>query len=214
LEALPLESKAKRPGGRSARVRAAVHEALVKLLAKGDRAGISIADVAALSRVHPTSIYRRWGTLEGLFLDVALARIEDEVPIPDTGSLRDDLLGFAKHAAAHIEAPAGFALLRALIAMDEGQPRRKGGPDQERLRLFAPRARAIQEMLDRAAARGERSLQTTDVLDGVLAPLYMRFLFGVGGVNGVYLALLVDRALTAPPGPPRPRVPKQRRRKK
>jgi AcrR family transcriptional regulator len=207
-----VKPKVKRPGGRSARVRKAVHDALVKLLAKRDRSSISVADIAALSGVHPTSIYRRWGTLEGLYVDVNLARIEQEDRVPDTGSLRGDLLGFAKRAAARIASPAGFALLRALLAMDEGKPRREGGADAGRARFLAPRKDELQEMLDRATARGERTLQATDVLDGLLAPLYMRFLFGVGGVDDEYLAYLVDRALSAPPSPPPP-MSRHRRKK-
>jgi AcrR family transcriptional regulator len=175
-----------------------VHEAVAQLVAERGSAAVNVADVAAASGVHPTSIYRRWGTLEGLLLDVALARIEKDAPIPDKGSLRSDLLAFAKQASTTISGPDGFALLRAIIAMDDVQPDRDGVRSASRARLLARRGAQLQEMLDRAKARGERPLEFTDVLDGLLAPIYMRFLFGVGGVDRAYLAHLVDRLVMAP----------------
>jgi hypothetical protein len=56
-------------------------------------------------------------------------------------------------------------------------------------------------MLDRARDRGESALDQTDVLDCILAPIYLRTLFGVGGLTKSRLAVFVDRALAQPPKP-------------
>ena len=50
-------------------------------------------------------------------------------------------------------------------------------------------------MLDRARDRGEPALDQTDVYDYILAPIYIRTLFGVGGLTKARLAAFVDRAL-------------------
>ena len=55
----------RRPGGRSSRVRAAVLGATLEALVQGGYEALSIAEVAARSGVHESTIYRRWGTKGG-----------------------------------------------------------------------------------------------------------------------------------------------------
>ncbi len=50
-------------------------------------------------------------------------------------------------------------------------------------------------MLDRASDRGESAPALNDVLDCILAPIYLRAIFGVGKPREEHLALFVDRAL-------------------
>ena len=184
---------ARRSGGRSARVRSAVHAAVTELLADPDTE-LTVAAVAARAGVHATSVYRRWGTLEALVLDVAVARVSDASPMPDTGNLRADLLAYAHQAARDLAEPDGLAFLRAVIstpqATVETGPHPRPAPEAG---FLAARGAQIQAMLDRAAGRGEPSLHYTDVLDVVLAPLYLRVLFGLDGINDTYLAGLVER---------------------
>jgi AcrR family transcriptional regulator len=182
------ESAVRRTGGRSARVRAAVHDAARQLIDAG--ADVTVAAVAAGAGVNPTSIYRRWGTVEALVLDVEGERLAEGSPLPDTGSLRGDLLLYARRAAADITRPGGLAFIRALVlapAGVEGAPSVRG------------RGAAIQAMLDRARDRGERALRHTDVLDGILAPIYLRTLLGIGGLDARRREVLVDRLLGSAP---------------
>ena len=60
-----------RPGGRSARVQASVHQAVRDLLATSDRDGITVPAIAERAGVTPSTIYRRWGGLPELMADVA-----------------------------------------------------------------------------------------------------------------------------------------------
>ncbi|HTQ22876.1 TetR/AcrR family transcriptional regulator [Mycobacterium sp.] len=180
----------RRPGGRSARVVAAVHAAVNELVADGNPNGVTVSEIAERAGVNPTSIYRRWGTVEALILDVEEARVEVVSPIPDTGSLRSDLLAYARQAAREIARPGGMAFLRAVLAVrQDGDPRHS-----EPLRK---RAGQLQAMLDRAGDRGEAAPHLTDVLDCILAPIYLRTIFGVGGLDEEDLVPFVDRALAA-----------------
>ena len=61
-----------RPGGRSARVQAAVHQAVQELDGEIDRAGLTVPLIAERAGVTPSTIYRRWGTLADVLSDVAL----------------------------------------------------------------------------------------------------------------------------------------------
>src|SRR2546425_529533 len=95
----------RRPGGRSARVRAAVHQAVTDLVAERGYGEFTVGDVAARAGVADTSVYRRWGTLEALLTDVALTRLNTQSPMPDTGSLAGDLHAYAAQVAREITGP-------------------------------------------------------------------------------------------------------------
>jgi AcrR family transcriptional regulator len=178
----------RRTGGRSARVVAAVHDAVNDIVAQRNPREVTVAEIAERAGVNPTSIYRRWGTLEALVLDVEVARLEVNSPIPDTGTLRGDLLAFAANVAKDITRPGGLAFLQAVIGVRE-----ETGP--QRIAPLRERGAQIQAMLDRARDRGEPALDQTDVYDYILAPIYVRTLFGVGGLTKARLAAFVERAL-------------------
>lgn len=185
-----------RPGGRSARVRDAVHDAVVELLAAGE-IDAAIPKIAERAGVNPTSIYRRWGSRDHLLLDAAVTRLRATSPIPDTGSLRGDLAGWAEGVERAMRDRRGQILLRALVATM--------APDEEPVEYLKARGDDLQAALDKAAARGEPVPTVDEVLDFVLAPLYLRVLFrrpvepGTGG-------RLVERLLTTLPADPAPRA--------
>lgn len=177
---------ATRPGGRSARVRDAVHQAAIDLLVEGT-ADVAIPKIAQRAGVNPTSVYRRWGSRENLLLDAAVTRLRAQSPMPDTGSLRGDLLAWAAGVERAMTEPDGQQLLRALVATMPTKVR-----PAEHLRA---RGADLQVMLDAAAARGESTPTVDDLLDHVLAPIYLRVLFGLPVEPGTG-ATLVDRLLS------------------
>src|SRR5580658_8453688 len=75
----------RRPGGRSARNRAAVLDAAVELLAEASYDDLSMENIAARAGVHKTTVYRRWPTKADLVADAIRARSQAVVPLPDTG---------------------------------------------------------------------------------------------------------------------------------
>ncbi|MGI5324300.1 TetR/AcrR family transcriptional regulator [Actinomadura nitritigenes] len=183
------EQRQRRPGGRSARVRAAVHQAVTGLVAERGYGNFTVADVAASAGVADTSVYRRWGTLEALLMDVAITWLTTQSPIPDTGTLDGDLRAYAANVARDLAGPDGPAVLRLVIALSSA------GPDgvQARDAFLAERSRQLQAMLDRARDRGEHPPEGLDILDHVLAPMYIRVLFGAGPPTPEYADTLVDR---------------------
>ena len=163
----------RRTGGRSARVKASVHAAVVDQLTEGSL-DIAIADVARRAGVNPTSIYRRWGDRERLIMDAAVTRLLESSPMPDTGSLRGDLTAWADAVEEQISRPDGQVLLRALIATLPGSR----AAAETRAEFLERRLADLQELLDRAATRGERPPTAYRVIEAVIAPLYMNVLFG------------------------------------
>ncbi|WP_406236560.1 TetR/AcrR family transcriptional regulator [Nocardia sp. NBC_01009] len=195
-----MEERTRRPGGRSARVRAAVHRAVTELVAERGYGNFTVAEVAARAGVADTSVYRRWGNLEALAMEVAVDRLTTESAIPDTGTLDGDLRAYAANAARDVSGPNGLALLRTILALiDTG-----AAGEETRDRFLADRVDQIQRMLDRATARGEAAPEVLEVVDMVLAPMYTRTLFGTGPLRDEYVDTLVDRLLSiASPAAPR-----------
>lgn len=183
--------RARRPGGRSARVAADVHQAVTELISERGYGNFTVGEVAARAGVADSSIYRRWGSLETLLTDVALTRLNARSPMPDTGSLAGDLRTYAANVAREITGPDGLALVRLAVALS-------GNSDQgvqARDNLLAERGRQLQSMLDRARERGEHAPDALAVLDHVMAPMYIRVLFGLGPLTPEYVDGLVDRLL-------------------
>ncbi|MFE9369000.1 TetR/AcrR family transcriptional regulator [Streptomyces sp. NPDC006711] len=181
----------RRPGGRSARVAATVHQAVTDLIGERGYGNFTVGEVAARAGVADSSIYRRWGNLDNLLSDVALARLNARSPMPDTGSLRGDLRTYAAAVAREITGPDGPAVLHLAVALSaNGQQGLRAGDD-----ILAERMRQLQSMLDRSRDRGEPAPDALDVLDHVLAPMYIRVLFGIVPLTPDYIDGLVDKVL-------------------
>lgn len=157
-----------RPGGRSARVRAAVHRAVEELLAEGSREAPTIPGVAARAGVHPTTVYRRWGSLGDLLADVAASRFTGDVVVPDTGSLRGDLERWVADVATDLADPDVLAIMRAAI----GSAGAEGGSA-----CLGDRHEQLAAMLERERSRGGSVPEPDRAAEALLGPAYFRALF-------------------------------------
>ena len=185
------QQRPRRPGGRSARVAAEVHQAVTDLINEHGYGNFTVGDVAARANVAGSSIYRRWGSLESLLTDVALTRLNAQSPMPDTGSLADDLRTYAAQVAREITGPDGLLLVRLAVALSSNGQQGLQARDAFR----DERTRQLQSMLDRARDRGEQAPDALDVLDHIMAPMYIRVLFGIVPLTPDYVDGLVDRLL-------------------
>jgi AcrR family transcriptional regulator len=163
-----------RPGGRTARNKAAVFEATASLVAERGYEAVTMTDIAKRAGVAATSLYRRWGDVRALMMEVAVERLMRERPLPDTGSLRGDLRAWARAIAVSLTSREGSSFFRTVIATTTPA----GGDGSKRNAALKRRGEQLAVMLDRARQRGENPPDVTDVMDHVLAPLYVRALFG------------------------------------
>lgn len=178
------EPPTKRPGGRSARVQAAVYQAVLDLAGEHGETQLTIPAVAERAGVNPTTIYRRWGTLQALLAEVA-ARQEADAPTSSSGSLRTDLEAYAIRTLADLTRPGGIAFFRAEVSpvIDE---RRSG------LRECLQRATAgLDVVLDAACSRGETPPALDRLLDRIVAPLYFRVVFSIPDTDEAFARSLV-----------------------
>jgi AcrR family transcriptional regulator len=179
----------RRTGGRSARVREAVLKATLQAVAEHGADSISISDIARRAEVHETSIYRRWPSKEHLLLDALLDYSEAKLPIPDTGTLRGDLIAFASAVTAYLDSPLGRTLARAMaVAGDDG------ALAAGRAQFWKSRLDLASAMIARAKDRGEvaTDLDAATALELVVAPPHFRALLTRQPVDEQAIGNLVD----------------------
>lgn len=177
-----------RPGGRSARVQAAVREAAADLVRERGHEQVTIPAVAERAGVNPTTIYRRWGDVQQLLSEVAVTHLTAPDVLDDQGSLRADLRDWAHAVVDRLAGPDGAAYLRTVVNVVAEQDPRQA--------CVVNRRGQVELILERARARGETTtLAPEELLDHVLAPIYYHVLFAAGPVDHAFADHLVDRML-------------------
>ena len=76
METATATTSAKRTGGRSALVLAAVKSAVEELVNERGAERVTVPMIAERAGLNPTSIYRRWGDLPSLINDVSTYRLD------------------------------------------------------------------------------------------------------------------------------------------
>ena len=153
----------------------AILSATLDLLDEVGFADLTIEAVAARSGAAKTAVYRRWPSKVPLVVE-ALIRSRPELPVPDTGGLRTDLIALWHNL--YTGAQRSVERLLPLVASYLGP----GDNDLAvlmRERYFEPRLQASSVIVQRAAARGEIRSDADpelafDLLFGPLAYRYVR----------------------------------------
>jgi AcrR family transcriptional regulator len=180
----------RRRRGPSSRVRAAAISATLAELAEGGYSALSLERVARRAGVNKTTLYRRWGTREELVLEAMLERAGEHISVPDTGSLRKDLLELARTAAANAASPEVAAMARA-VAAESPRDSRLAAANR---RFWAERLALDGVIVERAIERGEVAAGTdpAHVIEAVLGPIHLRLLLTGEPVDGPFLEGIVD----------------------
>lgn len=184
-----------RPGGRSARVVAAVHAATLELLTEIGYDNLQLSDVAKRAQVNKTTVYRRWPTKAALVADLLARFTESNVATPDTGSLQTDLEQLLSDIVTALSDRAIRAVLyAALTGADDSDDVRT-----TQTRFWEERFRCSGAVVDRAIARGEIPPGTDPraVLEMAAGPVYFRALFTVDAVTPAYLSETARRTIRA-----------------
>jgi AcrR family transcriptional regulator len=157
------------PAPRGATVVRAVIRATFEELADVGYRALSIDDVAKRAGVNKTTVYRRWPTKEDLVTAALLALPEEYFAMPNTGTIRGDLIEIALRVATIFQAVEGRAMMR--IVFFEGKLTQL---TRVQAHFAAKReATGMPAILNRAIARGELPLgfdqqMLSDILLGTI----------------------------------------------
>lgn len=161
-----------RPGGRTARIRAAVRAATLAELSEQGYRGFTVEGVAARSGVHKTTVYRRWAGTDGLIADALDLAAGEPWPVPDTGTLDGDLRALAGLVLAGFSDPEAGPVARAFVQAAAQSP----AAARALHAFFARRHEQSAAIVARAIERGEAPAGTdpAEVVRLAIAPLYYR----------------------------------------
>ena len=190
--------QARRPGRpRSAAADAAIARATLELLLEGGYGGLTMEQVRARAGVGKATLYRRHGSKQELVAD-AIRHLNQPIPLPDTGSVREDILAVARSVMAGAERVAFGNFVPRLLAESAGDPEMHAIFFDN---LVAPRRAVMGEVLRRGVARGElrEGLDIELAIDILTGPWVYRLLIFGGDPAEIYRAdptQLLDLILT------------------
>jgi AcrR family transcriptional regulator len=164
------QDSARRGRPRDPELDRAILNSAFKLMVETGIRGFSVREVARRSGIPKSSIYRRWPTRAEL-LAAVLARLSArDASVPDTGSIRGDLIEMVTGEIAALDDSHGVLPRVALEARDD--------PELAEVVQAAidSRRRKVVPVLDRASERGEvhGDLDRDAATDLVLGSIWSR----------------------------------------
>ncbi|MGC0337756.1 TetR/AcrR family transcriptional regulator [Streptomyces sp. SLBN-8D4] len=134
---------------------------------------LTLGDVATRAGVAKTTLYRRWAGKNELVVD-AVAELFDELELPDSGTLADDIEGVVLQFAAILMRPEAQSGLMAVISESTRDDALRG---RIRESIVERQKRLVLEGRCRAQSRGElppetdplESARTVDLIFDIVA---------------------------------------------
>ena len=115
MERRGIERRRARGRPRSPEVHDAILDAAIALIREVGYDAVSMDGIAARAGVGKAALYRRWPSKEALVVE-ALGRLVAAMPVPDTGTLAEDVrLLMAAHRRMYAD-PASGQLLSGIVA--------------------------------------------------------------------------------------------------
>jgi AcrR family transcriptional regulator len=184
------------PDPRVERSRRVILEAVLDELGDVGYGAMTIEGVAARAGVGKSTIYRHWtGKLE--LVEDAFRTLKAPVQAPETGTVRERVIGLLDQVACLVEKSTYSACMPALIEAAERDPQVR---DLHR-RFSAERRAILVDLLRDAVSDGELPSDTDPELlgDALVGSILLRRLMLYEPLDPAIVPKLVDQLLPAPP---------------
>jgi AcrR family transcriptional regulator len=171
----------------------AILDAALRLLAQSDGGPITIEAIAREAGVGRQTLYRWWPSKGAVLLEALTNRADQDVPVPDTGSLREDLRILISATFEGAQRPPSASALRALVRESARDPHLA-----EMMQRFIGTRRAfVREVLARGHDRGELppDADLDLMIDQIYGLFWYRFLLGHAPLDDETAARLADSLL-------------------
>ena len=174
----------------------AIATATTALLEERGFAGLTIEAIARRAGVARATVYRRWPNLDALLAHVLQGLVYD-IPVPDRGHVRDDLIAILDDQLAVVKRDA-----RKLYPSLGVTARTDPNARQTAVDLMQHRRTAVCTVLQRGVDRGEirADLDLELAFFLVWGPVYYKFLFALAcraQIEPDFIQRLVDTVLTS-----------------
>lgn len=156
------------------RVREAVLDATLDLLAERGWGGLTMEGVAVRAGTAKGTVYRWWSSKEELAIEALVAASAPYRPLPDTGSYRDDLVEVFRGIVRFLREPRA----RVVASLVFETSRNKALADALMQSLVNVRRAHLRDAAERAVARGELrpDVDLELLVDTGVGQLFFRFL--------------------------------------
>jgi AcrR family transcriptional regulator len=148
-----------------------------------------IENVALRAEVAKTTIYRRWPKKEDLLFELLQSMTSASGEIPESGSLRTDLLAIARHLRGVMTSADGQAVARVLIA-------ERSDPEVQRViaHIRQEKMAVPMQIVTRARERGEigATVDAELLLTTLAGSIHHRVFVLSEELSDAYLEALVD----------------------
>ncbi|MFF4492173.1 TetR/AcrR family transcriptional regulator [Streptomyces sp. NPDC001544] len=192
----PVDTREPRPHTgrrRNEAVRRAILDAALDLLSDADGAPVTVETIARAAGVGKQTLYRWWPSKGAVLLDALTDYAAQELPTPDTGSLRGDLRAFATATFEASQRAPSAPALRTLVTEAA-----RDAHLAQLMRDFTEARRAVlREILRRGHERGELPAdRDVDLLvDQFYGFFWYRFLLGHAALDAVTAERITDSLL-------------------
>jgi AcrR family transcriptional regulator len=178
---------------RGAAVREAVLQATAELLFAEGVANTRMTDIAARAGVHETSIYRRWGSRANLIAEALSSQMDADLPLPDTGSTREDFIVFFTALAQFLATPIGRSIMGLGLAASDEEAVFEPARDQFWTIRLNRASSLVRRGIDRHEVRPD--IDPELVLEALGGPLNLHVLLRNRPADTDYVSRLVDLTL-------------------
>ena len=167
-----MDKKRGRP--RNSEAKDAILNASYDLLLEMGFGSVTVEKIAEQAKVSKATIYKWWPNKAAVVMDGYLFAASARLPVPDTGSVKADLLIHAGNLAMFLSSREGKVITELI---GEGQFD-AGLAEAYRSRYFGPRRQEAWQLLERGVARGElkKELDIGSSIDLIYGPIFYRLL--------------------------------------
>lgn len=185
-----MEKKKGRP--RDVATEKAILAASYDLLLENGFGAVTVEKIAERARVSKATIYKWWPNKAAVVMDGFLSAAMSRLPVPDTGSVMNDIIIQVSNLARFLTSREG-KVINELIA--EGQFDLKLA-EEYRLRYFNPRRLDSRLILERGVQRGElkKDLDLELCIDLIYGPLFYRLLITGEDLDESFTKALINYA--------------------
>lgn len=154
---------------------------------------VTIEGIAKHAGVSKATIYKWWPNKAAVVADSFFKTLKEQYPVPDTGSVIEDLVIQISNLSAFLASVEG-RIIRELIA--EGQSD-SDVAEAYQSRYFSPRREVSRTILERGVERGEMKsgLNLELCVEMIYAPLFYRLLITGEGIDEAFLRNVVSCVL-------------------
>jgi AcrR family transcriptional regulator len=183
---------------RVARSRTKILAAATELLVEAGPRGVTVDAVAERSGVAKSTLYRHWGSVSELLIDVMRHNVPEEVPI-DVDAGFDAALGdWMDRVVAALSAPDWVRIMPALLELRRHTPELADLLDAD----FEDKLHIVASILERGAAEGRlpAGLDPRMVTNTLIGPLVLATLGGTQDDLAELAEFVIARFLGSFPG--------------